>query len=164
MCSLYFSTWAFVGLMYKIWGNEFGIFKKRNENRIQNLQQGNTVSYYSHSGLSALRPASGVAEREEKIAVIYNISDYLHLVSKSKTVKTVSALAPDKESWCFLTEDSLGPKTSLDAEYKNKYLAPAWNRNPTPHNQTRSPFATRTELFQFRLTLSDPSLLNPITV
>jgi len=43
-----------------------GNFKKRNENRIENLQQGNTVSYCSHSRLSALRPASTLAKREKK--------------------------------------------------------------------------------------------------
>lgn len=109
-------------------------------------------------------PLFGLPLRSQKerknFAVIYNISDYLHLVSKSKTVKIISALAPDKESWCFWAGDSLGPKAGLYAEY----IAPTWNRSPSPHNQTRSPFVTRTDLFQFRLTLSDPSPLNPITV
>ena len=55
-------------------------------------------------------PLCSQIERK-KFTVIYNISDYFQLVSKSKTVKTVSALTPGKELLVLLDRGLTGPQS-----------------------------------------------------
>jgi hypothetical protein len=55
------------------------------------------ISQFLHFLFQTVRYSARICAGKKKITVIYNISDYLLLVSKSKPFKTVTALTPGKE-------------------------------------------------------------------